>query len=499
MSIPFQIVILGGGTAGWMAANLFAHKWADKVASKALQISLIESPDIGIVGVGEGSTPTLKRFFEMLSIPDKDWMAKCNATYKMNIAFAGFSPASGIERYSHPFISQIDTFTQRAFMVNGRTRRMGLDTHTTPEDFLLNGVLAKQVKGPQTPDNFPFSIEYGYHFDSHLLGAYLQDHAISLGVIHVQANVEAVTRHPNGDIASLQCKDGRDVSGHFFVDCSGFASVLMQKTLGVKFISYKDNLFNDAAVVVPTPMGEHIPVETISTALSAGWCWKIPLTNRFGNGYVYSSDFIDANQAESELKQHLQLEDNQECRHLSMRVGTLEKQWQNNCLAAGLSAGFIEPLEATALHITQIAIEQFITAFEEGEFSNRLQAEFNHKMHQRLERTRDYIVAHYKLNTRDDSDYWRANRSNVHLSDSLKQILDVWYTCGDLDSEIKRQDLVTHFNAVSWNCLLAGYGAFPPLAAKQPGKGDLYQEQNIAQFIRGCALNFQSHKRNLCR
>jgi 2-polyprenyl-6-methoxyphenol hydroxylase-like FAD-dependent oxidoreductase len=493
MTPPFRIVILGGGTAGWMAANLFAHKWADK----AVEITLVESPDIGIVGVGEGSTPTLKRFFDMLDIPDRDWMPQCNATYKMNIAFAGFSPASGIERYSHPFISQIDSFTQRAFMVNSRTRRMGLDTHTTPEDFLLNGVLAKQNKGPITPPNFPFAIEYGYHFDSHLLGGFLRQHAISLGVKHIQGKVAGVQRHLNGDIAMLNCTDGREISADFFVDCSGFASVLMQKTLGVKFNSYKDNLFNDSAVVVPTPIGEQIPVETTSTALSAGWCWKIPLTNRFGNGYVYSSDFIDANSAERELKQHLQLDDNQACRHLSMEVGALEKQWQNNCLGVGLSASFIEPLEATALHLTQISIEQFIEVFEEGGFTNRLQDKYNSEMHHRLERTRDYIVAHYKLNTRDDSEYWRANRNNPHLSESLQQILDVWYTRGDLDGEIKRQNLTTHFNAVSWNCLLSGYGAFPALAAKQPGKGDLYQEQGVEKFLAGCAMNFASHQQNL--
>ncbi|WP_041713642.1 tryptophan halogenase family protein [Paraglaciecola sp. T6c] len=493
MSQPFNIVILGGGSAGWMAANLFAHKWADKLVDKSLTITLVESPDIGIVGVGEGSTPTLKRFFSMLGIGDSDWMPQCNATYKMNIAFENFSPASGNTRYSHPFISQIDTFTQRAFMVNARTRRLGLDTHTNPGDFLLNGVLAKQNKGPHTPANFPFSIEYGYHFDSHLLGAFLQQHAIGLGVDHVQANVESIKQHPNGDIAALHCKEGIEISGDLFVDCSGFSSVLMQKTLGVKFNSYKDNLFNDSAVVVPTPISEHIPVETTSTALSAGWCWKIPLTNRFGNGYVYSSDFVSKHDAERELKNHLQLNENTECRHLSMKVGALEKQWHNNCLGIGLSAGFIEPLEATALHLTQISIEQFILEFEEGDFSNRLQGQFNAKMQFRTERTRDYIVAHYKLNTRNDSEYWRANRNNMHLSESLLQILDVWYKRGDLEAEITRQDLSTHFNAVSWNCLLAGYGAFPALAAKQPGTGDLYKEQNIETFLQGCALNFTSH------
>ena len=180
-----------------------------------------------------------------------------------------------------------------------------------------------------------------------------------------------------------------------------------------------------------------------------------------------------------------------------MKVGALAQQWQNNCLGIGLSAGFIEPLEATALHLTQISIEQFILEFEEGGFTNRLQGQYNAKMQHRTERTRDYIVAHYKLNTRNDSEYWRANRNNMHLSESLLQILDVWYKRGNLESEIKRQDLSTHFNAVSWNCLLSGYGAFPPLATKQPGTGDLYKEQNIESFLQGCALNFSTQAEHL--
>ena len=174
MNRPMNIVIAGGGTAGWMAANYFVNKWpSDKV-----NVTLVESPDIGIIGVGEGSTPTLKRFFEELKIKERDWMPKCNATYKVSIRFNDWSPGSGVKQYRHPFISQTDTFTQRAFEVNCRTRRLGLDSHVNPEDFLLNGVLAKQNKAPLTPDNFPFRMEYVYHFDSALLGNYLRDFAV---------------------------------------------------------------------------------------------------------------------------------------------------------------------------------------------------------------------------------------------------------------------------------------------------------------------------------
>ncbi|GAC14298.1 tryptophan halogenase [Aliiglaciecola lipolytica E3] len=480
-----------------MAANLFANQWSNK----GIKITLVESPEIGIVGVGEGSTPTLKRFFNILNIPESSWMPRCNATYKTNIRFAGWSPRSGIEHYSHPFSCQTDTFTQKSFLVNCQTRRLGLDTHVTPEDFFINGLLAAQGKGPIATENFPFTMEYGYHFDSHLLGSFLSEHAKTLGVEHQQVKIQDVITHNNGEIASLVASNGDSIHGDFFVDCTGFASVLMQKTLGVSFTNFNQNLFNDAAVVMPTPMhDENIPVETTSTALSNGWAWKIPLTNRYGNGYVYSSDFISPEEAEIELRQHLGLQESAESgRHLKMRVGQLEKHWHKNCLGLGLSQGFIEPLEATALHLVQVCIEMFITEFEKGQFSNQHQQSFNRLISERFEKVRDYIVAHYKLNTRDDSEYWRANRNNEHLSDSLIQLLNCWYQRNDLNAEIHRQQINHHFDSLSWHCLLAGYGAFPPLAEKQPGTGDLYKEQGIAEFNRRCGLNFSSHKINLQR
>ncbi|WP_414828160.1 tryptophan halogenase family protein [Alteromonas sp. H39] len=494
MSSPFHIVILGGGTAGWMAANLFAHRLQDE----AVQISLVESPDIGIVGVGEGSTPTLKRFFSDLNIPESVWMAECNATYKVSIRFSGWSPGMGPDDYSHPFISQLDTFSERPFHVNCRTRRLGLDVETSPDKFLFNGYLADKQLAPVTPENFPFRIEYGYHFDSAKLGEFLKHRAIKHGVNHVQTQVESATTHQNGDIAELTTKDGQHLAGDFFVDCSGFRALLLQNTLGVKFRAFKENLFNDAAVVLPTGAMKNPPVETRATALSTGWCWQIPLTNRTGNGYVYSQDYLSADSAEEELRRHLGLLDADiPARHLSMRVGQTEQHWSHNCLGLGLSQGFIEPLEATALHLVQIGIETFLDAFLEGGMTNKNQLSYNKAMSERFERVRDYIVAHYKLNTRDDSDYWRDNRNNMTLSEPLLQLLDVWYRKGDLTQEIQRQNLASHFGSTSWHCLLAGYGTFPPVAPNQPGTGDLFEENALEEFFTRCALNFAPHTRHL--
>lgn len=492
--MPEKIVILGGGTAGWMAANLFVRKWTKEQVS----VSLIESPDIGIIGVGEGSTPTLKRFFEIIDVAEAEWMPRCNATYKVNIRFSGWSPDSGLESYSHPFLSQLDTLTQKSFVVNCMTRRLGLDVHTRPDDFFINGVLAQQGKGPRTPENFPLVMDYGFHFDAGLLGDFLRELAVSRGVTHVQTKVVDVEQNADGDIAALLSDSGERFDGDFFVDCTGFAGVLMQKTLGVEFQDYKSNLFNDSAIVMPTPIGKSFPAETVSYAMSSGWCWKIPLTNRYGNGYVYSSDFISDDDAETEFRTFLgTLDSGEETRHLKMRVGQLDKHWQNNCLGLGLSQGFIEPLEATALLLVQISIELFIAEYEQGDFSAKHRGEFNQKVHARFERVRDYIVAHYKLNTRQDSEYWKANRENMELSDSLRYLLDVWYRRGDLGKEIQRQNIESHFGTLSWHCLLSGYGAFPPLAKNQPNKGDHYKENDVEHLLAGCALNFGSHEENL--
>ncbi len=494
METAHRIVIVGGGTAGWMAANLFQHSLADA----GVTVTLIESPDIGTVGVGEGSTPTLRRFFDTLNIAESQWMPQCHATYKVNIRFKGWSPDSGIDQYSHPFISQPDAHSERAFHVNCLTRRLGLDVTTTPEKFLLNGYLAHYNLAPRTPPNFPFRMEYGYHFDAARLGEFLKQHAISQGVQHLSAKVQDVQQHPDTSIAGVSLDNGQTVNGELFVDCSGFRSLLLQQTLKVPFESFSANLFNDAAVVIPTAADPPVNVETRATALPHGWAWRIPLTHRTGNGYVYSSAYCDKDTAERTLRQHLGIGDaDTPARHLTMEVGQTRQQWSKNCLGLGLSQSFIEPLEATALHLVQLGIESFIQHYTKGKLSNQFQQAYNDIMHERVSRVRDYIVAHYKLNTRNDTRYWQDNRDNMHLSESLLQLLDVWFRKGDLVSEIERQQLQTHFSTTSWHCLLAGYGAFPPLHPHQPAddqQGDLFKEKKIGALFDGCRLNFSSHE-----
>jgi tryptophan 6-halogenase len=491
---PLRIVILGGGTAGWMAACLMAHHWP----RHRVTITVVESPEIGIIGVGEGSTPQMKAFFDTLGIAERDWMPKCNATYKNGISFHGWSKRPGYEHYFHPFQTALDVHTAPAFFFHTRARRTGRDVWAHPDRFFISAKLAEQRRGPIASANFPFQIGYGYHFDATLVGAYLRDHACQhLGVAHLARRVNAVECAENGTIARLIDEAGHAIEGDFFVDASGFRATLIQETLCEPFESFASNLFNDRAVAMPSDNEcGIIRSETRATALSNGWAWSIPLTNRAGNGYVYSSYHISKDTAETELRTHLGLlESDTQARHLTMKVGQVARSWVKNCLALGLAQGFIEPLEATALHIVHATVAGFIEAFDKGGFSNDNTAHFNRQIHARYEGIRDYIVCHYRMNGRSNNDYWRDNAANQVLSDNLKSVMTCWFQGGDLEEDIKRLGIDGYYAALSWHCLLGGYGQFPADEKLFAAETDLplVNMTEIDDFIAKCAYNFAQH------
>jgi tryptophan 6-halogenase len=463
-----HIVIVGGGTAGWMAANLLAHRWS----ATNIRITLLESSDIGIIGVGEGSTPYLKNFFHTLGINEREWMPACNATYKCAIRFPGWSTQPGYSEYSHPFYAVADRSLGEACFRNANLRRRGTDAPANPQDFFIAAELARQQLAPiaQTAD-WPGG-DYAYHFDAGLLGQFLKQHALTLGVKHKLATVAQVQQHANGDIAQLLLADGDTLSGDFFIDCSGFAGLLINQTLREPFISYKDNLLNDCAVAIPSALNTNdgIPSETVSTALGYGWAWQIPLANRFGNGYVYCSDFLSKEAAEKELRSRLwsrgrahtsSAGDEQEARHLTMRVGCGGWCWCGGCLAVGLSQGFIEPLEATALMLTQFTVMHFIEQFEAGKGSATFQQAFNQRINKMFEGVRDYVVAHYYLNTRTDTNYWRQYRNSIPISDRLASFIEAWDQGLDFDAALHNHNAALTYFRPSWYCLFAGMGRFP--------------------------------------
>lgn len=496
MAKTFKILILGGGTAGWMTANLLAKSWN----KRDISITLMESPDVPTVGVGEGSTPYIRRFFEQMDISESEWMPQCHATYKNGIRFSNWTTKPGFKSYFHPFATQLDDTHFNLFKQHVALRRQGLHLHVHPDDYFLMAHLTENRTLPLPNSGFSHHAFYAYHFDAKLLGDFLKKRAIDAGVNYLTGKANEVEKHPNGDIAALHTQSNQRIDADFFVDCSGFRSLLMQNALNVPFISYRDALLNDAAVALPSAAEAPYCPQTLSAAMPCGWRWEIPLTHRTGNGYVYSSNHLSADEAEYQLRQSIgsaQGDASPElapAHHVKMKVGRNQKHWERNCLAVGLSQGFIEPLEATGLQMTLVTIEQFIVHFEKGNFTGQYQENVNNGINAAFDHIRDYVLLHYLANNRNDTQYWKDCRGDVAISDSLRGILEVWSQGGDLELELQRQNISQYYPSLSWHAILTGMGIYP---------ASYYQDQHQIQqfhqskatmkaFFDNCVSQFQS-------
>ncbi len=489
MRTPPHIVILGGGSAGWITASLLWKAWG----AKGGKMTVVESSDIGIIGVGEGSTPQLKAFFDHIEIDESEWMTACDATFKLGIQFSGWSERPGFEQYFHPFPGPTDLHSEPAFLENCTLARRGFHVDAHPDGYFLATRLARDSKSPHAGPDFPFAPSYGYHFDAYKLGAFLRGKCTARGVQHLDRKIVDVALDDNGDVAALIGEDGSRIEGDFFIDCSGFRSLIAQEKLGVKFISYGENLFNDRAVVMPTQRGAILKPQTDATAMHAGWRWTIPLTTRTGNGYVYSSAHISDDDAETELRASIGLLDSDiAARKLTMKVGRVTDSWTRNCLAAGLAQGFLEPLEATALHIVIATAMEFANAFEAGGYTAQYRQKFNTGVAARYDGIRDYIVGHYRLNQRSDTDYWRENAANERLPDGLKQMMTAWFTHADMAAINNAAYDQNYYSNASWHCLFAGYGSFPPHAKMTdlPQNMRCGDVRGVGAMLKKCANNF---------
>jgi len=488
-----SIVIVGGGTAGWMTALILARS----LIARGVEITVLESPTVPSIGVGEGSTPWLRGFFNRLGIEEAEWMPTCQATYKCGISFEGWSSKPGFERYFHPFVSMMDNLTMTQFVHNAEARVRGADVHAHPDRFFLSARLATQRLAPKPVESFPFDVWHGYHFDAVLLGQFMYKKALERGVRYRPCHVTHATLDEKGAIASVSTRDGETIRADIFVDCSGFSGLLIQQALKTPFISYADVLFNDAAVALPSAIDGAIPCETVSTALRNGWVWKIPLTNRYGNGYVYSSRFCSADDAERELRQHLGLlESDTSARHLKMKVGHVTRHWNRNCLANGLAQGFIEPLEATALMFIQRTATLFAEALEQGDLSPAAQDRFNRLLNELYDGTRDYVVTHYKTNTRGDTDYWRENAANERISDALKHLYFMWTRGKSIAPGVREQSIGKGYPIVSWYAIMAGVGIFPDAHTLHPPNAadGRYSMAAIDDLLDRSTGNFPDHR-----
>lgn len=422
-----KLAIIGGGSAGWMTAiyldKLFNHD------DKTLDITVIESPDIGIIGVGEATVHSVRFFFAALGINENELLRETNATLKTGILFRNWmKPRAGeTHEYFHPFEQQVSGHVvdiSSAWMLSKRHAWERYD-----EGVCLSAELISQGRGPKTSTSKPYQgiVPYGYHIDAVLMARYLRRLATAAGVTHIEGTISEVEVE-SGKIVSV-CTGDDTYTADFFVDCTGFRGLLIEQLKSGNWESFGKALPCNRAVALQRDLPEdHSPNPyTVSTAMPNGWIWQIDLVNRQGTGYVYDGDRISRDEAEAELRAFLGPESNVlKCNHLDMKVGCRHEFWVGNCIAVGLSGGFIEPLESTGLHLINLGAGLLATHLAVDDPDQDVRDSYNRLMRGFFQDLKQFIVLHYCLSDRDDSDFWRSAPATVRECPWLEKQLAIW-------------------------------------------------------------------------
>lgn len=447
-----KIAIIGGGTAGWMTAAAFAKA----LIPAGYEIVLVESAEIGSVGVGEATIPTIKSFNALLGFDEYDFMKSTMATYKLGIQFHHWGFADN--RYFHPFGGigvphgplSFYHYWLKAFL-HKQTSDLGLFSIATLA--ARNNKFLPPVNQPGHPLQ---RIDYAYHFDASLYAAYLRRFAEKAGVTRIEGLIDRVSTEPEkGFIKSVSLQSGAIINADFFIDCSGFNALLIEQTLHTGYECWDKYLPCDSAFAVQS-LDERPPVPyTRSIARAAGWQWEIPLQHRNGNGLVYASGYMDDETARATLLQNVQGALLGEPRVIRFKTGMRKKMWNKNCVAIGLASGFLEPLESTSIHLIQAAIVKLIAQFPAADFCEADSENYNRQLADDYRATRDFIILHYKANRRNDSEFWRYCQS-MEIPDTLENRLEVYRANGRL--HIKPTDI---FKEESWVSVLQGQGVVP--------------------------------------
>ena len=448
-----NIVIVGGGTAGWMTAAAISKV----IGCQTHNVTLIESEQIGTVGVGEATIPMISFYNKVLGLDENEFMRATNATFKLGIEFVGWRNQES--SYFHPFgLLGVDMEGIPFVHYWARWMRLGGNLNYAKFNAETEAAMARKFirtaheTGPKTmPD-----INYAFQFDASLYAAYLRSYSEKRGVIRQEGKiVHVLKQHDTGFIEKVVMDDGREIEGDFFIDCSGFRGLLISEALGVGYEDWSHWLpVNRAAAVPCESAGELLPF-TRATAREAGWQWRIPLQHRTGNGYVYCSSFMEDNTASNLLMERLDGKALADPRTLRFVTGMRKKCWEKNCLAVGLASGFLEPLESTSIHLVQFAISKLLAMFPRDEFNPALIDRFNHEMGVEYGTIKDFLIAHYKITEREDTEFWRYVK-NMSIPDSLRERLHIFKTRGE--ALIGQQEL---FKEPSWFCVLAGQGLMP--------------------------------------
>jgi len=398
-----KVLIVGGGSAGWMSAAMLAHALKENC-----QITLIESEEIGTIGVGEATIPPIRLFNQTLGIDEREFMRATKASFKLGIEFVGWGAENS--RYFHPFGPfgrDFDMVPLHQYWL--RAREQG---DTTPlDDHAMAWHIAKAGKfaHPSTDQRSVMStFDYAYHFDAGLYAQFLRRFSEARGVVRIEGKIGDVSLNgETGYVQSVTMEDGRTIEADLFIDCSGFRGLLIEGALKTGYEDWSHWLPCDRAVAMPCESaGEPTPY-TRSTAREAGWQWRIPLQHRIGNGYVYASQFMQDARAADLLSQRLDGDPLGDPRFVRFQAGRRRQHWNKNVIAVGLSSGFLEPLESTSIHLIQANISKILALFPDRNFDPATRDEFNRIAQGEMERIRDFIILHYKLTQRQDSELWR--------------------------------------------------------------------------------------------
>jgi tryptophan halogenase len=470
-----SVVIVGGGSAGWMTASHL------KKALPGIDITLIESADIKTIGVGEATFSTIKLFFDFLGLEESEWMPSCNATYKLAIKFVDWRASGG--HFFHPFqrYDVVEGFNMGEWWLKLKRQEEPFDyaCFTVPAlcdsqrspRFLDGRVFDDKVQDYFTVDfrgkknilaEHKVQYPYAYHFDASLLARFLEGYATRRGVRKIVDDVGEVRLREDGGIDHLLTREHGELRADLFVDCTGFRGLLINQALGEPFISFADSLLCDSAVAmqVPRDIETHgINPFTTATALTAGWVWDIPLYGRIGTGYVYASQFLASDEAEREFRRHLgPAADEVRAAHIKMRIGRCRNSWVKNCVAIGLASGFVEPLESTGIFFIQNGIEELVNHLPGGVMDEETVSSYNRVVGDCIDGVRDFLILHYRTTDRADTEFWRATK-RVQVSPELAERLALWKR--RLPNARNINSRFHGFEAYSYSVMLLGLNYWP--------------------------------------
>ena len=485
-----KIVIVGGGTAGWLTAAIIAAKHKSRM-NGGFSVTLVESPNTPIIGVGEGTWPTLRSTLSRIGVSETDFFRECDAAFKQGARFAGWSTGMTDDFYYHPLVLP-QSFSELNLVPHWLARANGASfcDAVCPQGRICDAGLAPKTV---TTAEYEAIVNYAYHLDAGKFAPFLQRHCCGkLGVRHILADVQHASFTEDGDIRSIVTEQAGEIEGDLFVDCSGFHALLIGKELKVGFKDCSDILFCDTAMAIQVPYDSPtapIATHTISTAQSAGWIWDIGLPSRRGIGHVYSSSHITDDEAERELRAYVgDAARDLPVRKIPIRAGHRETFWKGNCVAVGLAAGSLEPLEASAIVLVELSAKMIAEQMPAcREVMDIIAARFNATTHYRWGRIIDFLKLHYAITKRRDTAFWRDNADPATMPDRLRDLLELWrFQSPWFHDEFDRIEEV--FPAASYQYVLYGMGfrtqVEPDGLASEAKLAERAMQENAAQSER---------------